>query len=38
MIKGKENNMGTIEDMVVINQKREKSQGKTFKEQHKAQK
>ncbi len=30
--------MGRVEDMGVMNQKKEKSQGKTFKEQHKAQK
>jgi hypothetical protein len=38
MIKGNENNMGTVKDMGVINHKREKSQGGTFKEQHKEQK
>jgi hypothetical protein len=38
MIKGKENNMGKVEDMNDINQKKEKSQGKMFKKQHKAQK
>jgi hypothetical protein len=38
MIKGKENNMGMVEDIGVINQKQDKLKGKTFKEQHKAQK
>jgi hypothetical protein len=32
MIKGKDNNMGRVKDMGVIIQKREKTQGKMFKE------
>jgi hypothetical protein len=37
MIKGKGNNMGKVENMGVINQ-RKKHEGKMFEEQHKTQK
>jgi hypothetical protein len=35
MIKNKMNNMGKAKDMGVINQRKEKTRGKTFKKQHK---